>query len=314
MVASVPMQVGADGRVYVPAKVKDTPRSMLVDTGGFFTEITEPVTEELKLTARHTRLQLIGISGDTTQLAVSTSFALGNLHADDMDFMVMPSVHRFAADVPDAAGLLAPNLLRAYDVDFDFAGKKLNLISQKHCEGKVIYWPAEAVAVVPIQINSSGHILVPVELDGHRLTAMLDTGASISVLNLNTAQSTLGVSPGDQETPLSRSVVGVQTYTHRFKSLALEGIAISNPELRLVPDLMRTKMMNPHDSLEGDTRIPSTETETGLGQMILGMDILHRLHVYIAYKEQKLYVTPAAAPVAVASPGLPATASTNASK
>jgi hypothetical protein len=73
---------------------------------------------------------------------------------------------------------------------------------------------------------------------------------------------------------------------------------------------MRTKMMNPHDSLEGDTRIPTTETETGLGQMILGMDILHRLHVYIAYKEKKLYLTPATAPAAVADSPPPATAPT----
>jgi predicted aspartyl protease len=303
------MQIGADGRIYVPAKIKDTPRSMLVDTGGFFTEITEPVAEQLKLSARHTRLRLIGIAGDTTGLAVTTSFTLGSLHADNMDFMVMPSVHRFAPDVPEAAGLLAPNLLRAYDVDFDFTGKKLNLISQKHCQGKVIYWPADAVAVIPVQINSSGHILMPVELDGHRLSAMLDTGASISVLNLNTAQSTLGVSPGSDETPPSGNVVGVQTYRHRFRSLALEGITISNPELRLVPDLMRAKMTNPHDSLEGDTRIPSTKTEIGLGQMILGMDVLHRMHVYIAYKEQRLYLTPASpSAAALASPTAPSAA------
>jgi predicted aspartyl protease len=289
------MQIGADGRIYVPAKINDQPKSMLVDTGGFFTEITQTAADELKLGARHTRLELIGVTGDTTRRAVRADFRLGSLHADSMDFMLMPEAHPFAPDVPDAAGLLAPNLLRAYDVDLDFGDGKLSLISQKHCDGKVVYWPAEAVAVVPFRLNSSGHIMLPVELDGHRLTAQLDTGSTISLLNMNVAQSTFGLSPGSLDTPARGTLGPTRTYTHKFKSLALEGIAVSNPSMALIPDLIRTKMLNPRDSMEGDTRIGNPDTESGLAAMILGMDVLHRLHVYIAYKEEKLYFTPATA-------------------
>ena len=39
---------------------------MLVDTGGFFTEITQPISEELKLSARHTRLEIVGVAGGVT--------------------------------------------------------------------------------------------------------------------------------------------------------------------------------------------------------------------------------------------------------
>jgi predicted aspartyl protease len=296
MVTSVQMHIAEDGRVYVPAKINDTPKSMLVDTGGLFTEITQPALDELKLGTRETRLELVGISGDTTRRAARAAFTLGNLHADSMDFMVMPSVHQFASDADDVAGILAPNLLRSYDLDLDFGGHKVNLISQRHCEGKVVYWPADAVAVVPVTVNANGHILVPVELDGHKLTALLDTGATISVLNLEVAEGSFGLTPGGADTPVRGNLLGSRqatTYSHRFKSLALEGISISNPTLEIVPDLMRTQMLNPHDSLEGDTRIPDKNVETGLGDMILGMDILRRLHVYIAYKERNLYITPA---------------------
>jgi hypothetical protein len=44
--------------------------------------------------------------------------------------------------------------------------------------------------------------------------------------------------------------------------------------------------------------------------MILGMDILHHLHLYIAYKEKKLYITPASAPAPAVQPG-PAAATTH---
>lgn len=296
MLTSVPMQIGADNRPYVPVKIDDKPKSMVIDTGGFFTEISQPVADELDLSTRHTRLQLIGVYGDKTQTAVTTSLVLGNLRANNMDFMVMPPVHRFASDIKDAAGLIAPNFLRPYDADFDFAAGKFNLLSHRHCDGKVVYWPHAAVAVVPIEVNQDQHVIVPVELDGEKLKAVLDTGASVSVLNMRVAQQTFGLKPGAPDTPLSDDRLGqsdVQSYTHRFKSLSFDGIAIFNPTIRIIPDLVHPKIMDPHDALEGDTRVKNPATHAGLDQMILGMDILRRLHVYIAYREKKLYLTPA---------------------
>jgi predicted aspartyl protease len=305
LVASVDMRMGDDDRAYVPVKIGDAQKSMLIDTGGFFTEMSQTTAAELKLNTRHSGLQLIGVAGDSTDVVARAPFAIGNLHADGMDFMVMPAAHEFASDVGDAAGILAPNLLRSYDVDFDFNGRKFNLLSQNHCEGKVVYWPAEAVAVVPIEINPDGHILLPVTVDGHKFRAMLDTGASNTVFNLEIAKSAFSLAPGSSDTPVRGSLEGSpfsRTYTHRFASLSLEGIAVSNPQIELIPDLMRNKMMDPKDSLEGGTRLPDPTRAVGLGDMILGMDILHHLHLYIAYKEKKLYITPASAPVPAADP------------
>ena len=106
--------------------------------------------------------------------------------------------------------------------------------------------------------------------------------------------------PGSSDAPLNASLVNgeIKVYSHRFKTLALEGISISNPNLTLMPDLMRGKLYNPRNKLEGDMRISNSVIETGLGDMILGMDILRHLHMYIAYKEQKLYITLASGGVA----------------
>jgi hypothetical protein len=38
-----------------------------------------------------------------------------------------------------------------------------------------------------------------------------------------------------------------------------------------------------------------------LSDFIIGMDVLRHLHIYVAYKEQKLYVTPASAPLAASA-------------
>jgi predicted aspartyl protease len=308
LVTSVDMHIGDDGRIYVPTKIAGTPKSMLVDTGGFFSEVTQSTVDELKLDTHHVGLQLIGVAGDTTNLVARAPFVIGNLHADNMDFMVMGSGHEFASDVTDAAGILAPNLLSSYDVDLDFAGHKFNLLSQNHCAGKVVYWPADTVAVVSFAINSDGHIIVPVSVDGHTFSAMLDTGATNTVFNLDIAKSAFSLVLGSSDTPVRGKLIGssgpTNTYAHRFGALSLEGIAVANPSIELMPDLMRNKRMDPRDSLEGGTRLADPTRAVGEGDMILGMDILHHLHVYIAYKEKKLYITPATAPAA--SPPAPA--------
>ena len=294
------MQLGPEGRPYVPVQINDAHKAMLVDTGGFFTGITQEAADELKLSLRHAHAKFIGMSGDETSGVARASLKVGNLTAAGMDLIILPGVHGLGSD--DAVGLIGANLLRDYDLDLDMGGKKINLISQKHCDGKVVYWPNNGVAVVPIRVNEIGHIFVPVQLDGHPLQAMLDTGADESTLTLPVAQATFGVTPGDSSTPVAKEPLNgkVIVYTHRFKSLSLEGIAISNPTLVLIPDMMRK--MDPHDSIEGDTRIRNPNSDIGTPDMILGMDILRRLHVYIAYKEKKLYITPAGASATSAAP------------
>jgi hypothetical protein len=36
--------------------------------------------------------------------------------------------------------------------------------------------------------------------------------------------------------------------------------------------------------------------------MLIGMNVLRHLHIYVAYKEQKIYITPAGAPAPAAEP------------
>lgn len=292
---TVDMQLGDDGRIYVPVKINQIHKSMMIDTGGFFSVVTTEVANELKLPTRHTRFEIIGVAGDTTNVAAHTTFALGNLYTNSVDFMVSPDAGGYADDISDVAGILAPNLLHSYDVEIDFAKMKLTLLSQDHCDGKAVPWPANTVSAVPMKLDSSNHIQIPVNLDGEDLTAMLDTGAIHTVLNLELAQSKYGLKLGDPDTPevgrLLRSPES-KTYFHRFKSLSMEGVEIANPTVRLIPDLMRNKMMDQNDSLKGGSRLPAVTAKPGFGDLILGMNVLRQWHIYIAYKEQIVYLAP----------------------
>src|SRR5207244_2526566 len=113
------------------------------------------------------------------------SIVLGRLRQEGVYFFVDP------ADRPTGRGsfdgIVGADMLANVDADFDFGAKKLNLISQNHCDGKVVYWAAPALAVIPFRFDRGGHVAFPLQLDEKRMNAILDTGAYNTTLNLTTA-------------------------------------------------------------------------------------------------------------------------------
>src|SRR5258708_24636576 len=91
---------------------------------------------------------------------------------------------------PGIDGTLAPDVLRAYDAEFDFAGGKFNLYKQNPC--MPAEWTNGPHVEIPFKLDESGHITLTVELDGKDVSTSLDTGSSLSVLRLESAEATFG--------------------------------------------------------------------------------------------------------------------------
>lgn len=308
IIASVDLRMAADDRAaFVPVTLQGQTKYMLLDTGGTVSEITASTVASLGLESHKTpTLRFYDVKGNYVDHAtIVPDFAIGDLKGSNVDFVVGPD--DLFDDKDSIAGILGPGILRFYDVAVDFANRKFTLLSQDHCDGKVIYWKTDAVAAVPMQVvRASGHIVVPVVLDGQKLNAMIDTGATDSVLNLRVAEGDFGLSTKRPDMAPVRAMGdrdNSMVYRHTFKSLAFEGIAVGNPAFDVIPDLESSQLEEPPPI---GTRFKDTSVEQGLPDMLIGMDILRHLHLYIAYKEQKLYITPAAAPVAVAAGAAPA--------
>ncbi|MDE2184745.1 MAG: retropepsin-like domain-containing protein [Alphaproteobacteria bacterium] len=277
---------------FVPVEIAGTPKLMLLDTGGVYTEITSQVADELHLQRRQGNFELLNIAGTGTSEFATASFAIGRLKADKVAFPIWPGDFGYNGKV---AGLLAADILTHYDVSADFGTDKLDLLSQDHCEGKVIYWPASAIAVLPMQLLESGHIVVSVVLDGHETTAIVDTGASRSTLRIPAAESYFGLKLGSSDAPRDGDLPGLPgapMYRHTFKTLELNGITVSNPDIAIIPDMTSDKVANVPDT---GSRLGDPRRNEEKPDMLIGMDVLQHLHIYIAYKEEKLYVTPAGA-------------------
>jgi predicted aspartyl protease len=291
IMTSLDVKPDGAGRPMITAMINDKPVALLVDTGGSLSSLTKRAVRELNLQTAQSRIELRNIAGGAENLeARLPSIVLGGLRLEGPYFMVLPGPDEGGREIETFGGLLGSEMLRNVDFDFDFAANKVNLISQDHCAGNVVYWPAPAVAVVPFTFSAVGHITFRMELDGRRVNAMLDTGASNTILNLDIARRTFRVDVNAPDVEkvgeIGRDQTGV--YRKRFKTISFEGVSIMNPVVTMYPDLMGGSGL-------GEQRTGSIirEARRGLPDVILGMNVLSEMHVYIASKERKLYITPA---------------------
>jgi hypothetical protein len=83
---------------------------------------------------------------------------------------------------------------------------------------------------------------------------------------------------------------GEKVYAHTFKQISFEGVtALNVPALiqanSMIHRIQREPVLGSRAQFAADPRIPA---------LSLGMDVLHRLHMYVIYGQEKIYITAAA--------------------
>lgn len=298
--------LSTEGSLLIPVKVNGLSIKMIFDTGGWFQELSPKIAKTLGLPISKRGFEMIDVTGHTTDKTVTVAdFEIGSVKANEVKFMV------WADDNGDTDGVMGPRLVKLMDVDLDFAARKISFIMQDHCPGKVVYWKTPSYAIVPFTLTDEGHIRMPIELDGKRFTALLDTGADRSFITLRAADEAFGVtktSPGVTEDGFVNGDKSVKQYRRTFKTLTVGGITFNNPTLDMIPDLMRNHLITSHAPPINSLIDTNNEAE-GTDDVTVGLEELRHLHIYIAYKEQKLYISPAS-PASVESASTPPTRQT----
>lgn len=168
----------------------------------------------------------------------------------------------------ESAGLLGGDFLFAFDLDFDFAAAKLNLFSRDHCPGRVVYWTHQPHGEIPFELKDN-HIILKVQLDGQEIAAALHTGAADTVMSFDSASNIFGRGKA--------TLLGSRHYP--FKSLTFGDVRVGAPSILLAPEVISVDM--------------ATGSFQKSMDLVVGMGVLRRLHLYISQKEKKIYVTPA---------------------
>ncbi len=275
VVAKLPMMVLGNGHIGVPMTVGGKTLTMLVDTGGFLSMLSADSVESLGLTPEplSPRVDIRQFGGlKIDHYVTAPDVALGQLKAGSFEFLVWPH----GGYSPDEDGLLAPDILSSFDAEFDFANASLNLIQHNECDGSPVYWTHDPFGEVDISLDHDRHITVPVNLDGHKFEALIDTGAWKTVARLERIEDEFDI---DEKNPNLKRSDGSRPdrprYRYPFKALTFEGVVVSNPDIELIPNDQSKLYRGP--------------------EIIIGMNVLRELHLYVAYKKRTLFVTPASA-------------------
>jgi hypothetical protein len=99
--------------------------------------------------------------------------------------------------------------------------------------------------------------------------AALDTGSPDTIMNLDRARDVFG---WGRNAPLRG--IGNGSYQYPFERLTFEGGNVPHPSITLVPESRIGLGVRPHGE-----------------SLIIGMDMLRKLHIYISYGQRKVYFT-----------------------
>ena len=309
----------------VPVDINGKPRQFLLDIGTGPTEISDVTVKELALPgANQSNDALLNGTrydggfdqfrnfGQGTQMQAAMFDVTGARSASDYqarvrvaDFGIGGNVgHNLQLPVANDRemgkskpydGLLTANFFAQYDIDFDFGGKQITFLTATACgdPGQVVLWPHSAVAIVPMKL-AGGKITVPVTINGHTVNAALDFGSAETVMRRDIAEIVFGLqadTPDMMPDGGTRDGAGQVVYRHMFPQIAFEGVTANNVPVRIQVNSMvhridRTPILGSRAQFAADPsmRIPD---------LALGMDVLHQLHLYAAFGQDKLYVTAA---------------------
>ncbi|HSU04878.1 MAG TPA: retroviral-like aspartic protease family protein [Acetobacteraceae bacterium] len=273
---SVPLEPAA-GHVLVTALLNGQPAQLVLDTGAERTMVTPAAVRRLGLALdRWVGTTIMGIGGmERHQNAVPTSFELGGvplqhptvLHDASLAVGRLP-LNRIGRVPVD--GLLGRDFLAAFDVLIDVPGRRLTLYLVRDCSGNFLPWRIP-YAAIPTLSEYGRALAVPVQVDGRALRALLDTGASRSLI-IAPGMARLGLTPdrliGDVN-GVARGIgrSGVTVQAHRFDTLLVGNQALHDPVLLVSPVRV----------------VPTVD-------MLLGLDWLQAHQIWLSYSTMQVFV------------------------
>jgi predicted aspartyl protease len=277
-------------RINLTTTLAGKPTHLVLDTGAYWSTIRRDLVEDLGLkTRKGTSLYMLDLAGEKMdKVAIVPEVKVGGLGYGAAEFFIAGAP---PAPIEEEGGLLGQNLLNRIDLDIDNARKTVTLFSQDHCDGDGVYWADEAVVLEfkrsetdsmhvsrakREERKSTNDFDVPIvwaQFEGRNVAVTFDTGATHTSMDLGLAKAVFGIdehSPGVR--PAGESYVAnggtVQDYSYTFKKLSIAGVTFEN-----VPVLL-------------------SKFDSGK-DVLLGMHEMRHLHLYIAYKEGRIYITAA---------------------
>lgn len=242
---------------------------MVVDTGAEGSSVTPETTAELGLPRDPTRQTLVKTVGgqDIVRNAVLEQLGVADITYSHLSVVVL------ALDGAETgsrrAGLIGADLLRDFDIELDIPRRVLTLYRIGECKMSRPPWDGQ-YQTVSARVSERRQFLFPVELNGHSLTALFDTGSRGETVSHGAAES-VGVSDAqlDTEVPRTGTSGGLHGYgirRHQFEALNIGAETFRNIPLDVV-----------------DFHQPGVD-------ILVGADYMHGRRFFLSYSTGTLFI------------------------
>jgi predicted aspartyl protease len=260
---TVPIGDVADGQIIVPVTVNGLPMKFLLDTGSPSTLITPFAAIQLGITVRDRGWVAVGAGGGVDPLKP----VVLDVQIGAVGYWVQAFVAPFDGRALDRslAGVLGQDFLSRNDVEIDFARGRLRLLppgTAPHVRDEVALHFVDNVGM--LQVHGT--------LDGRAVDAVLDLGATASIVNEHGAP---GVAPKHRATAIGADGNPVTVYSHGFSRLALGDATFPTPTIYV-----------------GDLPLFSWLDLDGGPALLIGIDLLYGRRLVIDYRHHILRIGP----------------------
>lgn len=298
---SIPLEVYPD-HLLLPVSFAGTPEKMVLRLEDAANGISADAAKTLDMSLRsmppHLKYHRDG--QDIDHYARATDVRLGRMTMDTLEFLVVRA-QRYRDGV---VGDIGTHMFEKMDFELDLGAARFNLFSPEHCPGKVVYWTKDGFARLPLKSSPDfGFVRTDMVLDGHPVTVGISTTGQ-SRIGMNAMRRVFGV---DETSPnlvlVEQDLMGRKTYRYAFKSLAADGLAVSNPAILVYDEEPRPECNDklhfappPDDERAGHfDEKPRLARCFGADDVVLGLSVLRKLHIYVSGKEKLQYLTAAEA-------------------
>ncbi|RUL77750.1 tetratricopeptide repeat protein [Dyella choica] len=261
------------GQATTMVKINGTPTRLALDTGAFYNTMSKAAATSLSLRTRAlpigVRIGGIGGSSDAS-------------YTDIKEFGVLDStLHKidfFVGGSDTGRGLLGANLLDAADLELDLANGKATLFEADHCNKvSMAYWTKAGIYDVadiePANSERDRRTFLSVTINGKKVRALLDSGASFTLLTRDAAEH-VGIDLKAPEVKPGKPTYGVGSKLVKTWIVPVDKFTVGT-------ETIQHSQMEVLDGGIGD----------GKTDMLLGVDFILAHHMFIANSQKKVYFT-----------------------
>jgi clan AA aspartic protease (TIGR02281 family) len=262
-----------DGQPTTIVKINGTDTRFMLDTGAFFNMMSraDAASLGLKLRPLPDDVRIGGIGGDTrAQYTTVKQFGILGTTLSNIDFIVGGSDTGY--------GLIGANLLDLADLEIDLAHGKLTLFKPDHCKkAAMAYWTKDGNYEVADmessdQVSDRQTVLI-VTINGKKLRAMIDSGASITLLSRDAAER-IGIDLKGPQAKRGFTSTGIGSKALKAWTVDIDAFSVGTETIQHSQMAVLDGSIGGHDI-----------------DMLLGADFLLAHRMFIANSQDKVYFT-----------------------